>query len=201
MHFVTESATSLREQKRWETSRRITQCAQVLTDRHGLDGFTMEDLASEAGVSRRTLFNYFPSKTDAVLGEIPEIPDAAVEAFRAGGPHGNLVDDLAELAHLVLAVKQPKRESIELGRRVLTRDPRMLAAAHQRFELISQEFAALVLERVGDGYEAFRARLLLRLVLTLFDSALESFVQEDESRALVDVFDEHLRAARALFTA
>lgn len=199
MHFMTESATSLREQKRWETSRRITHCAQVLADEHGLDGFTMDDLAAASGVSRRTLFNYFPSKTDAVLGEIPEIPEAAVEAFRAGGPHGNLVDDLTELAHLVLSVKQPDRESIELGRRVLTRDPRMLAAAHQRFELVSEEFAALVLEREGDGYEPFRARLLLRMVLTLFDSALEAFAQEGESRTLVDVFDEHLGAARALF--
>ncbi|MFC5492394.1 TetR/AcrR family transcriptional regulator [Nocardioides caricicola] len=197
---MTESAMNLREQKRWDTSRRITQCAQRLTDQHGLDGFTMDDLAASAGVSRRTLFNYFPSKTDAVLGEIPEIPEAAVETFRAGGPHGSLVDDLTELAHLVLSAKQPERESIELGRRVLTRDPRMLAAAHQRFELISEEFAALVLEREGDGFEPFRARLLLRLVLTLFDSALEAFAQEDESRALVDVFDEHLGAARALFT-
>jgi AcrR family transcriptional regulator len=200
MHFMGESAISLREQKRWDTSLRITRCAQQLTDAHGIDGFTMEELAEAAEVSRRTLFNYFPSKTDAVLGELPEIPEAAVEAFRAGGPHGNLVEDLTELAHLVLAVKQPDRESIDLGRRVFTRDPRMLAAAHQRFELVSEEFAALVLEREGDGFEPFRARLLLRLVLTLFDSALEAFAQEDESRTLVDVFDEHLGAARALFT-
>ena len=199
MHYMTESAMSLREQKRWETSRRITRCAQRLTDQHGLDGFTMDDLAASAGVSRRTLFNYFPGKADAVLGELPEIPEAAVENFRNGGPHGNLVDDLTELAHLVLAVKQPDRESIELGRRVFTRDPRMLAAAHQRFEVIAEEFAALVMEREGEGFEPFRARLLLRLVLTLFDSALESFAQEDESRTLVDAFDEHIGAARALF--
>jgi hypothetical protein len=76
----------------------------------------------------------------------------------------------------------------------------MLAAAHQRFELVSEEFAALVLEREGNGYEPFRARLLLRLVITVFDAALEAFAQEDESRTLVDVFDEHLGAARALFT-
>lgn len=199
MHSMTESATSLREQKRWETSHRITLCAQRLTDQHGLDGFTMDDLADAAGVSRRTLFNYFPSKADAVLGETPEIPEAALDTFRAGGPHGNLLDDLAELAHLALAVKQPDRESVELGRRVLTREPRMLAAAHQRFESISEEFGALVLEREGDDFEPYRAQVLLRLVLTLFDTALASLTQEDGSRSLVEVFDEHLGAARALF--
>ena len=35
---------------------------------HGLDGFTMEQLAERVGVSRRTLFYYFPAKDDAVLG-------------------------------------------------------------------------------------------------------------------------------------
>ena len=45
---MTESATSLREQKRWDTSRRITLCALRLTDQHGLDGFTMDDLAEAA---------------------------------------------------------------------------------------------------------------------------------------------------------
>ncbi len=93
---------TLREQKRWETSHRITLCAQRLTDEHGHDGFTMDDLADAAEVSRRTLFNYFPSKTDAVLGAPPEIPDAVVDTFRAGGPHGHLIDDLTELVRAAM---------------------------------------------------------------------------------------------------
>src|SRR3954462_3338186 len=114
MHSMTQSATSLREQKRWQTSHRITLCALRLTDEHGLDGFTMEDLAEAADVSRRTLFNYFPRKADAVLGEMPDIAEAALAAFRSGGPHGNLIDDLTELARLALLVKEPDRESVEL---------------------------------------------------------------------------------------
>ena len=125
---------SLREQKRWETSQRITRCAKVLTDEHGLDGFTMEDLADAAEVSRRTLFNYFPSKLDAVLGEHPEISPSVLATFHAGGPHGDLVDDLAVLARATLAGKQADRDSIELTRRVMTANPRLLAAAHERFE-------------------------------------------------------------------
>lgn len=200
MHYMTESAISLREQKRWDTSHRITVCAQALTDAHGLDGFTMEELAEAADVSRRTLFNYFPSKTDAVLGAAPEIPESDVEAFRTGGPHGVLIDDLAELARIALEVKQPDRESIERGRRLLANEPRLLAAAHQRFETIALEFSDLVLEREGADFGASRARLLLRLVLSLFDVALTELVDDDSDRTLVDLFEDQLRDARALFS-
>ena len=62
-----------RADKRALTARRIVLCAQELTLEHGLDGFTMDDLAQRAEVSRRTLFNYFPSKDDAVLGGPPSV--------------------------------------------------------------------------------------------------------------------------------
>jgi AcrR family transcriptional regulator len=197
---MSESATaSLRELKRWETSRRITMCAQRLTDGHGLDGFTMEDLAEAAGVSRRTLFNYFPSKTDAVLGEHPEIPPEVLTTFHAGGPHGDLLEDLAELARAALAVKQPDRESIELGRRVMADNPRLLAAAHERFEAITEEFTTLIGEREGADLGPVRSRLLLRLLLSLLDSALFELVDQDQNRTLVEIFDDLLRYARELF--
>jgi AcrR family transcriptional regulator len=199
MHFMSESAISLREQKRWDTSLRITRCAQRLTDDHGIDGFTMEDLAEAAEVSRRTLFNYFPSKTDAVLGEAPEISEADLATFVAGGPHGNLVDDVAELARIALDAKQADRESLELGRKVLNSNPRLLACAHQRFESVAEEFAALVLEREGEGFPAGRARLVLHMLLALFDTALVALIEDTSGRTLAEVFEDQLVAARELF--
>lgn len=199
MHSMVESATSLREQKKAETAHRITLAAQVLTEQHGLDGFTMEELAEAAEVSRRTLFNYFASKTDAVLGPEPEVPDADVDTFRAGGPHGNLIDDLAELARSALSTKQLDRSSVERGRRLLTGEPRLLAAAHHRFETITERFTDLVIEREGAQFAPARARLLLRLVLSLFDGALDAYLA-DSDRTLVETFDEQLAAARELLS-
>ncbi len=188
---------TLREQKRWETSHRITLCAQRLTDEHGLDGFTMEDLADAAEVSRRTLFNYFPSKTDAVLGAPPEIPDAVVDTFRAGGPHGHLIEDLTELVRVAMEVKSPDRGEAQRARRILKSETRLLGAAHQRFEAVTIEFTELVLEREGADFGAARARLLLRLLLALLDVALDSFIDGDD-QSLVALFEAQVHEARSL---
>ena len=80
----------------------------------------MDDLAALAGVSRRTLFNYFPGKDDAVLGGPPVLDaEAASTTFVAGGPHGNLVDDLAEIVrqHPARAPREPARTSRAAARR------------------------------------------------------------------------------------
>ena len=76
--LVTKCKTALCDQKcnsrHEETAHHISACSQLLADERGFDGFTMEDLADAAGVSRRTLFNYFPGKADAVLGEAHDVP-------------------------------------------------------------------------------------------------------------------------------
>ena len=140
MHSMTQSAIEVLEQgdpraeKRRLTAHRITGCAQRLTLERGLDGFTMDDLAELAGVSRRTLFNYFPGKDDAVLGGPPVLSAELLETFSTGGPHGHLVDDLAEVVLSILAESPETREDVARGREVMLANPRLIALAHQRLE-------------------------------------------------------------------
>ncbi len=57
----------LRERKRRETRQRIAEVGQRLFLVNGYDGTTLETIASEAGISRRTFFSYFKSKDDIIL--------------------------------------------------------------------------------------------------------------------------------------
>src|SRR4051794_3882757 len=145
MHYVAESA-GLREARRSLTARRITLCAQQLADEHGLDGFTMEDLAEAAMVSRRTLFNYYPSKTDAVMGS-PELDPTALAAFRAKGPHGILIDDLGALVTSMLASKAIERDEAARIRRLFRSSPRLLAAAHESMGKFAELFVEEIVRR------------------------------------------------------
>jgi AcrR family transcriptional regulator len=197
LHYVSESATT-RAGRRQATSHRISVCAQVLTDERGLDGFTMEELAEAANVSRRTLFNYFPGKIDAVLGDPPRLSQEALARFRARGAGSNLVHDLRELANELLDDPKLGREDVVRGRRVLLGNPRLLAAAHDRFLVLTGDIVEEIRNREGDAFDAGRAQVAIRLLCALFDAALDSYLADPDERPLADAYDDVLRAARQL---
>ena len=57
---------SRRELNKAATRRAIAEAALALLRARGVGRFTVEDIASAAGVSRRTFFNYFPSREAAL---------------------------------------------------------------------------------------------------------------------------------------
>ncbi|HEX2132795.1 MAG TPA: TetR family transcriptional regulator [Actinophytocola sp.] len=59
--------TTLRERKKAATRQSLHEAALRLAMAGGLDNVTVEDIADEVGVSRRTFSNYFANKEDAVL--------------------------------------------------------------------------------------------------------------------------------------
>ncbi|OFT59311.1 hypothetical protein HMPREF3151_01430 [Corynebacterium sp. HMSC05H05] len=61
----------IREQKRRETLQRIRDEAAKLVRAHGYDNVTVDDICHDAGISRRTFFNYVDSKDEAILGSFP----------------------------------------------------------------------------------------------------------------------------------
>ncbi|CAM3437322.1 Transcriptional regulator, TetR family [Bordetella sputigena] len=63
----TAAAEGLRERKRRETRQRIAEVGQRLFLANGYDGTTLDAIAAEAGISRRTFFSYFKSKDDIIL--------------------------------------------------------------------------------------------------------------------------------------
>lgn len=72
----------MREQRRIDTLVRIHEVAKQLAFANGLSNVKTDDVAAQAGISRRTFFNYFPTKEDAVLGfQAPIISDDATRRF------------------------------------------------------------------------------------------------------------------------
>ena len=63
---------SLRERKRRATMVAIEDAATSLVLEHGFDTVTVDEICAAADISKRTFFNYVPSKEAAVIGLTPE---------------------------------------------------------------------------------------------------------------------------------
>ena len=196
--LVTTSAPTLREAKRLATARRISDCALALTADRGLEGWTMDDLADAAEVSRRTLFNYVPAKVDAIIGPPPEINPDAVATFVAGGPHGRLLDDLRVLAQAILDEEDFDPATVQVRRQILTTNPRLLLTVHERFEQVTGDLVDRILAREGADFGAPRARLLVRLLVAVFDACLIDLPDDPSGRSLAEIYDAAVTEARSL---
>lgn len=77
----------LRERKKAETYQRLSGTAVGLFLERGFDRVTVADVAAAAGVSKPTLFRYFPAKEDLVLHRLAD-HEGEAGAVVAGRPEG-----------------------------------------------------------------------------------------------------------------
>jgi AcrR family transcriptional regulator len=71
----------LRESKKLQTRQEIADQAMRLFAQRGFDGVTVADVAAAAGVSEKTVYNYFPTKEDLFFDEVPAREAALVAAI------------------------------------------------------------------------------------------------------------------------
>jgi AcrR family transcriptional regulator len=82
----------LRERKKRETRTAIARAAMTLFGADGYDSVTVADVARAAGVSEKTVFNYFPAKEDLVFNEGNARRQALIHAIRTRPPGTSLVE-------------------------------------------------------------------------------------------------------------
>ena len=204
MHFVNESATiDRRQQRRAETASRLTTVSRRLTARNGLNGFTIEELCAEVGVSRRTFFNYFPSKEDAVIGMDPH--DEAQwfsEEFVARGSRGwtVVIDDLIELAIQHFDVLQGSPEEHADFFAAVEREPKLL----KRFIGVSKErerqIVQLVARREGVPETDLRAIVLVNVLFALVRTAGDHIHGSGDTTEFAAILTDSLAAARIVLS-
>lgn len=208
MHSVTESATGLRERRTLRTANALAAAARRLTADAGLAGFTVERLCEEVGVSRRTFFNYFASKEDAVLGRCLRVADADADArFVAGGtpgggPSPTLLDDLVALAVARWEALGITRDTVHEVRAVVEREPRLLGRLLEQAQQDEAADVALVARREGWAPDDVRAATAVHLVVALVRAAATQYLESEPDDALTttfaDVLADRLAVARAL---
>ena len=147
----------LRERKRRATRAAISAAARTLTAAHGVNGFTVEQLCEQVGISRRTFFNYFPAKEDAILGApADDIPEDLVRRFIDGGtrpPTGGLsptlVPAVVDLAVAMVERMAMSRSDMALLKDAVSAEPRLLQKAMHTSQEADSAFAGMIAAREG----------------------------------------------------
>ena len=156
----------LRERKRLATFRAIQVAAVELATEHGVERVTVDDISRVADISPRTFFNYFPSKEAALVGEGPQLPDAAAVArFVAAGPEP-LLSSIATFLAESTELAADDHELLAARRTLLKQHPNLFAMRMGTMRTFENELQAIIEQRLdADGTPAgpdreSRARLI-----------------------------------------
>ncbi len=103
-----------RERKRRQTRERIEAAALALFLEHGFDGTTIEDITEAADVSKRSFFDYFPSKEEVVFAWQDSFSDELADAIAAPAKDASIVEVIegALTSALLAASSDPQRLAI-----------------------------------------------------------------------------------------
>lgn len=198
----------LRELKKRETRRRISDVATGLFLARGFDGVTVGEVAAAAGVSEKTVYNYFPTKESLVLdqidGQIERLVGSVRDRARGLTPTAALVAALKAESRQFYAMIPEQAPRIEQFSAMVRGTPALRAAwSEHRHQMVAALTRVLATELQVDHLDPeplVAARALTGLVELLYDSRLRH-AGAGSPEALLALIEADLdRGARLLDT-
>lgn len=177
--------SGLRERKKADTRRALSDAALHLALTQGFDSVTREAIASLAGVSLRTFNNYFAGKYEALAYRITQRMQRSVAAFRARPADeplwtaitealvGTIEEDLGTPAHP--EAHADRAELAEIRTLLLTPEVR-----HAIPRDLTDDWIVAIAERSGtDPERDLYPRLVAAVLRAVGDAAMETYARAD----------------------
>ncbi|WP_202964807.1 TetR/AcrR family transcriptional regulator [Inquilinus limosus] len=178
------------------TRQAISDVATRLFVERGFDKVSVADIADEADVARKTVFNYFPRKEDLVFDREEEARALAREAIagRGGQPpvaaFQSLMRRLAESGHPLFRMSdRPVRFW-----RMVAESPALTARACELQVMLADDLAGMLADAAGrprsDSGARLGATMLMATLVVAYGEALRAFRESREpGSALSSVMD------------
>src|SRR5438045_582032 len=171
-----------RGRKHDSTRQRIVDAARAHFFSHGFRSVTMDDLADELGISKKTLYAHFPGKIElleAVLADKFADVEAKLKEVTRTHPH-----DFPAALHALLANTQHELDELKPP---FVRDMRQKAphvfkvVERRRAALIEQFFGKLFIEgqRAGMVRKDVPARLIIEILLAMVQAIMNPLKMEE----------------------
>ena len=196
--------TGLRERKKADTRRALSDAALDLAFQRGLENVTREDIANQAGVSLRTFNNYFNGKYEALGYRQAERMRRGVALLRRRPADEPL---WTSITHVVLETLEadfgdvrddenwvPSRQELAEVRKLLMNPQVRNAVPNQLLD----EWIAAVAERTGtDPDRDLYPRLVVAVVRAIGDAAAEAYVRAEPPVAITELIRAGFAAVSA----
>lgn len=184
----------------------IALVATKLFDERGLDDVTMTEIAEAAGVSRRTLFRWFPTKASLVWGGTVEADQrfehAWMTAKAAREASGDTPHTLFEIVREAYAASiTPLGETSDITRlrlRLIDRHPELLSSGQELRAALATHLAAHLASELGLSPDSLRVATLTSAIGGVSYTALTWWARTHDSRSPADVLDEALHTLAPL---
>jgi TetR/AcrR family transcriptional regulator, regulator of mycofactocin system len=182
------------------TRAQLSHVALELFIARGFDETTVDDIAHAAGIGRRTLFRYFPSKNDLPWGDF-EAGLEDMRSFLAGLP-----TDLPLMDALFAAIVDFNRfpaEEIPYHRKrmeLLLNVPALVAHSTLRYAAWREVIADFAASRLGVDADSLEPRSIGWIFLGVSLSAYEQWLQRDDAD-LIPLIESALGMLRTMFEA
>ena len=183
----------LRELKKRETKKRITEKGIALFLRQGIDQTTLDEIAAAAGISRRTFFYYFKSKDEILLSMLSGIGEMLTDAVRRAADRSNPMTAAKE-AVLSVCSTIPSSEMIELDRLMRT-SPNVQARKQAFYVQQEDEMYAALRELWPAPERSIALRTTAMLSVGAIRLAGDIFHQEKGSKRIAEILNEIFESA------
>jgi AcrR family transcriptional regulator len=169
MSLVTDEG--LRQRKKRDTRQRLSDVATMMFIERGFDNVSVAEVAAAVGVSKMTVFNYFPRKEDLFLDRGPEFADLMTAAVRERAPG---VSPVAALGALMLRLVDERHPLAALADRftgfwrVVLDSPALRARAREIEDDSETLLVRLLAEAEGTAPDDAEVRLTAALAAATF---------------------------------
>jgi AcrR family transcriptional regulator len=194
----------LRERKKVDTRRALSDAALELAFERGLENVTRDEIAARADVSLRTFNNYFANKYEAVAYRQAERVRRSIDILRETPPEVPLWTAVTE------AVLQPLEEDFRAARGIENSVPNRAQLAETRKLLtiteirdalakgLFDEWVEVIAERTAtDVSRDLYPRLVAATVRAVGDAAMEAYVVADPPVAITTLIRQGFAAVAA----
>lgn len=178
----------LRERKRRETLQRITDAGMRLFIERGIDATTIDQIATAAGISRRTFFYYFTSKDEILLSLQSGMGEMIVAAVRAA-PRDKRPLDAVRDALVRICGTIPAADMIAIDR-LMRASAAVQARKQASYVQHEQHLFAALRERWPQPGRETALRLVAMLAIGAVRLATDTLSREGGKRPLADLLDE-----------